>query len=473
MVTAKDQPLSADKTMPSRMSRTLAALYDRVPGLKKIAKSNAGVLVGATASRAVIRFSSNLVLTRILTPADFGVMFVINAVLTSFQLLSETGAWQFLIRDEKGDQPEVVNTVRSILIFRGFIIAAIVAVLAPQLTALFGKPELTGPMRLMAVIPAIEGCLNLRFHLITRERRQRINDTFELGVFFGSIIVTFVLALVLKSYWAFIYAAIASAVFKVVGAEIFYKRIPFKLMFDMNVIRRLWTFSSFLFFSSLLSIAINQTDKIIVGNRLPLDVAGVYAMAMTLTVIFINLGKNFSRRVFYADAAASWREKGNVPEAYYGHMQRMRCVLLFVFGGGITFGEMFFQVFFDDRYLLAGTIFSISVIRPVIQMYTDPAQAFNDATGFTKAGFIGSILRLIHILTMAPLLFSMFGLMGLVWAVTTMNIWACLFMNFRLMRLGVWSLKFESVSLLALAAGALTGLLGTVILGYFANLWGL
>jgi len=400
-------------------------------------------------------------------------MVIVNAVLTTFQLISETGARAFIIRDEDGDQPVVINTVRSILIIRGLIIGALVAGFAPQIAGLFGKPELATAIRWMALVPAMEGCMNLRVHLTTRERRQRFNEVFELSVFAVATVVTFVLAFWLRSYWAFIYAGIVTAAIKVIGAEIFYKRIPFELIFNKKVLHRMWTFSSYIFLATLLSLVVNQTDKVIVGSRLPLEVAGVYGMAMTLTVIFTQLANNFSKRVFFADAAASIREKGRVPEAYYGNMQTMRYLLLFVFGGGLTFGETFFDVFFDDRYLMAGVIFSVSVIRPIIKVYADPAQAFIVATGFTKAALIASILRFIHILALAPLLFAEFGLMGLVAAVATMDLWAAFFLNYRLMREGVWSLKAEIQAVLAIAAGAATGFVGSISVRYLLGLFGL
>ena len=400
-------------------------------------------------------------------------MVVLNAVLTSFQMISDTGARAFIIRDDDGEELEVVNTVRTIMIVRGLIIAALIAGFAPQIAGLMGKPELTSAFLVMALVPAFEGCISMRVHLVTRARRQRVNEMFELAVFAFTALLSFVLALWLRNYWAFVYAAIATAAVKFVCTEIFYERVPYRFTLNTAVLRRMWSFSSYVFLASIFALVANQTDKVIVGSRMPLDIAGVYGMAMSLTMIFTNLANNFARRVFFADAAASVREKGKVPEAYYGNLQKLRFLLFFICGGCLTFGVTFFDLFFDDRYALAGQIFAVSAIGSIIRIYASPAQAFLVATGYSKAALIASILKLCHIVIFAPLLFGLYGLMGLVVAVATVEVWAVLFLYFKLMRFGVFSLKEEGYGWVVIAIGAATGFVGSVVVRFFMNLWGL
>lgn len=416
------------------------------------------MLIGATGAMAATRFASNLILARILAPRDFGAMFILYAVLTAFQLLSETGTAAFMVRDEEATKPVVVNTIRTVMMIRGVVIGALVFAFAPAIAGLFGKPELTGAFRVISLAPVILGASSMRLLLTTREGRQRINEGFELSVILLNTALTLVLAIWLENYWALVIAGVTKPLLTVAGAEIFYRRIPFRPQIDGRTFARLVRFSSYIFLSSVLTLIVTQADRIIVGSRLTLETAGLYGMAMTMCAIGTTLAQKYSRRVFFPEVARSLRLGTSGDAAYYGSLKRVRYLMLVLFGGGLTFGETFFDICFDDRYLQAGTIFSVAVIGPIVKLFADPAQAFIVASGNTRAGFIRSVINLVHILIFAPTLFYLFGVMGLVWAVATLDLGAALFLNWRLVRMGVWRPEPELRSVLAVGAGAATGL---------------
>ena len=88
--------------------------------LKKLAvRGSVYELLGYGASM-VLRLGGNLVLTRFLAPADFGLVAIVNAILYGLEMLSDVGLRMAVIQQENGDDQNFLDTVWTLQVFRGF-----------------------------------------------------------------------------------------------------------------------------------------------------------------------------------------------------------------------------------------------------------------------------------------------------------------------------------------------------------------
>ena len=74
----------------------------------------------AYATTLVIRFGSNLVLTRFLMPDAYGLMAVAMVVLSALAMFSDIGLKPNVIQNKNGHDPEFLNTVWVTQIVRNF-----------------------------------------------------------------------------------------------------------------------------------------------------------------------------------------------------------------------------------------------------------------------------------------------------------------------------------------------------------------
>ncbi|WP_416670812.1 oligosaccharide flippase family protein [Egbenema bharatensis] len=78
--------------------------------LKKITLTGAfWTLIGYGGSQ-VLRFGSNLLLTRLLFPEFFGLMGLVNVFIIGLALFSDVGIGVSIVQNKRGEEPAFANT---------------------------------------------------------------------------------------------------------------------------------------------------------------------------------------------------------------------------------------------------------------------------------------------------------------------------------------------------------------------------
>ncbi len=70
----------------------------------------------------LLRFGSNLLMTRLLVPEMFGVMALAGVVITGLAMFSDLGFKPNVVQSKRGSDPVFLNTIWVIQIFRGFLL---------------------------------------------------------------------------------------------------------------------------------------------------------------------------------------------------------------------------------------------------------------------------------------------------------------------------------------------------------------
>ena len=112
----------------------------------------------------VLRFGSNLILTRLLAPDMFGVMALGYMVFTGLAMLSDLGIGDIITRSPRGEEPKFLNVVWVMQIGRGILIASCAfalsalwatpwfAMLLPA-KSVYGDARVPGLIAALAIVP--------------------------------------------------------------------------------------------------------------------------------------------------------------------------------------------------------------------------------------------------------------------------------------------------------------------------------
>ena len=91
----------------------------------------------------LIRFSTSVILTRILAPELFGIMLIVNSLRTGIDLFLDMGIGQNIIQNKFADRPGIFyNTAWSMQIIRGIFIWVVCLFVSGPLARLYNAPEL-------------------------------------------------------------------------------------------------------------------------------------------------------------------------------------------------------------------------------------------------------------------------------------------------------------------------------------------
>lgn len=224
-----------------------------------------------------------MILARLLTPADFGIVTMVTTFSLLFRSFGMNGFMEFVVQRE-----ELTHSLASNLFWIelgiGLILAVAFASGSPLLVLFYRNVAVAGVAKALSLTIGI-GCLGY-IHLALLQRGMEFRTTAIIN-FAGQLvlaIVSIILAMSGWHYWALVWGSVAQTVVVAVGAWLLCQWIPsfpgrvrgtgqgFK--FAMNV------YSHFAF-----SYSTRNTDNILVGWRFGSQALGFYKKAYDLFVM--------------------------------------------------------------------------------------------------------------------------------------------------------------------------------------------
>jgi O-antigen/teichoic acid export membrane protein len=236
---------------------------------QRVANSSAWL----AASRLLVRtigLISTLILARLLTPGDFGLVALASAFYFVIETLSDFRFEQALLalqdtRDIDFDTAWTMNAAR------GLLVATIMVIGAYPYAELMDEERLTLLMLALALVPLIDGFKNPHFIRFEKEFNQRKEFTLQIAAKTGGFIVTLSLALIYRSYWALLAGMVTATTARVVLSYLLRPAIPSLTLASMN---RLMNFSGWLMGGQLVTAAIGRAQFFLAGAFLPASAVG-------------------------------------------------------------------------------------------------------------------------------------------------------------------------------------------------------
>jgi O-antigen/teichoic acid export membrane protein len=292
---------------PTEQSGDRSALTKRVTG---------GLLwmYLGTGATLVIQTAVLVVLARLVTPADFGLM-AAALVMTSFGgLLAQAGLDTALVQREHLTDLHV-RTAFGASLALSTLLAVAVFFAAPRLAAVYRLPEITPLIRVLCVVFVIEG-LTLGEHLLLRELRFRpvaMIGVVSFGLGYG--LVSIVLAARGWGVWALVGGHIAQAVIATIG---FWLLRPHPIMPALRPkeLADLFRVGAGETLARLIGMVGAQGDAFIVGRWLGAAALGFYGRAYRLMELPTTLFSQAIRKVMFPAMASFQSDRERLGRTY-------------------------------------------------------------------------------------------------------------------------------------------------------------
>jgi O-antigen/teichoic acid export membrane protein len=255
-------------------------------GVRRLAIQGAAVTVFAQGVMLGVQMIATMVLARLLTPTDFGVI----TMVTTFSLLlgncGLNGFTEAVVQREKMDH-RLASNVFWIDLGVGAFLTLVFAAAGSVLARFYGDPRVAKVAIGMSGTIFLTSTAVTHLALLQRAMRFRLTSTNEAFSRILSVAVSIVLAWAHWGYWALVIGAIMQALSKSVGAWLLCRWFPTlpgrvsgtaeTVRFALNVYGRF----SFNYFSG-------NTDNLLVGWRLGASALGFYKKAFDLFALSAN-----------------------------------------------------------------------------------------------------------------------------------------------------------------------------------------
>jgi len=329
---------------------------------------------------AVLKILVLVLLTRLLSPADFGVVGAAFVVVTFSVTFSQLGLGPALVQ-RPVLEPGHISTAFFASTGFGLLTAAIVWLIAPLLASFFRMEQLTPVVRWLAVGFPIMGLTTVAENLIQRDLRFRLlanTDVIAYAVGYG--VVGVALALLGAGVWALVAAQLS----QVCTRSILLLRASPPL-FHPRPARR-W-FKELLGFGAGLSAArvgftvANQIDNFVVGRWLGAVALGLYSRAFQLMAVPTALLGDVLDRVLFPTMARVQDDQRRLATAY---LQGTAIVVLVTLPAGVVAAILapdFVSVAFGAKWVGLVPVFQVLAMGMMFRTGFRLSDSLSRATG--------------------------------------------------------------------------------------------
>lgn len=248
-------------------------------------KASRGILLtmGGLWGRALLQMISTVILARLLTPADFGLITMVGAVMGIAELVRDFGMTGAIIQ-AKDLSERVWRSLLWLSAFIGIGLSAVVALCAPLIAALYNEPRLVVVTLVMAPGVFFSGLVMPLQARATKELRFGTLASLDVSTMLLGVIVGIATAFLGWGYWALV--AMAGAQFLVRFVVLW---VIVKPKFGPpRIVRETWALvgtGGSIFGAELLGYAEKNLDNVIIGAQLGPAALGQYSRAYALFLL--------------------------------------------------------------------------------------------------------------------------------------------------------------------------------------------
>lgn len=331
-----------------------------------------------------LAFIRLIILARMLSPNDFGLMGIALLTLSILETFSQPGFHQALIQ-KKENIDSYLDSAWIILIIRGFMIAAIIYLIAPYASIFFKSPSAKPIIQIIGLSILIEAFTNIGVIYFQKELEFNKQFIYELTGTVANFIVAVSAVLILKNVWALVLGLLTANLIKCVVSYFIH---PYRPHFttDFTKAKQLWGFGKWVMGSNIVIFLITHGDDIFVGKFLGASALGLYQVAYRISNIPATEITHVISQVTFP---AYSKLQDNIPklrEAYLRVLQFTTFLSFPIAGSLFVLAPDFTRIFLGEKWLpmvqtmqvlcifavarsIAATMGSVfySVARPKIQ----------------------------------------------------------------------------------------------------------
>lgn len=310
----------------------------------------------------VLRLVNNVMLARLLSPSIMGLASLIFAIRTGAEMLSDLGANQNIVRHKKGTDPEFYNTVWTLQVVRGLILATIISLSAGYFAAFFEEPQIAVLLPVLSLAFVFHGFQSISRALLQKQVKVVRVDIQEFVVVCITFAVQISLAALTGSIWAIVIGGLVSSAGMLISTYVLIPGIRHRFEFNRLYFREVLGFSKWIFVATALYFFAWNFDRFYFAKQISLAQLGLFTVARSYADLAITATTRLASRLLFPTVAG-------MKESHFAARQKLlkgrRFLLL---GGAIAMGlvvacsDFIIAILYDDRYADAARILPILLV---------------------------------------------------------------------------------------------------------------
>ena len=344
-----------------------------------------------TGGRLLLRLSSLvslMVLARLLTPADYGIVSLAISVMGLLQIVTDVRVNQALIGLKEIDQRHL-NTAFTLSLARGAIVSLLLLLFADVIASLTKQPALAPVLRTLAIVPLLDGLRNPSFVMFQRNidfsrefKRQTIATI-------TSSLLTIAAAIYLRSYWAIVFGTL---ILRSIEMGLTYWRVPHRIGFGLANWREFVGFGGWLTLAGIFDYISITAPQFLLGRTLGANRLGEYTVGRELSTIATRELAFPLATAIYPGLSAISHDPNRLRRAYREAQSTILGIALPIGLGSAMLARELIFLLAGEKWLQAAPVIETMAPLMAIGMINSGTNALALAKGQTRALFNRSLL---------------------------------------------------------------------------------
>jgi len=349
-------------------------------------------------SMRLIGLASTMILARLLTPLDFGVVAMATVFVGFIELFSFMSFDLALIRIPEPDR-EDYDTAWTLQAILGTVLSLVILALAPVAAWYFSEPRLETVVRLLAVNSFLQGLSNIGLADFRRnldfQRDLRFNVYSRLIVF----VATMAVAVPMRNYWALVTGLIVGNTARLILS---YSMHPFRPRFGLTRSRQILSFSTWMLLFHIGTYVRNRLDTILVARLTAANSVGIYHVASELAAMPTNELVVPTGRALFPAYAQLARDPQALRVAFRAVLGFFFAVVLPICAGTMAVAPYLVRVVLGAQWVDAAPLVSMLTFAGGFNAISHVIGTFHAAHGRER---FSALLTWVNVAVLVPALF--------------------------------------------------------------------
>jgi O-antigen/teichoic acid export membrane protein len=362
-------------------------------------------------SSRLLNLITALVLGRLLTPVDFGIVAIASVAVTTMMTATETGMTNALVQATERER-EHYDVAWTIGLIRGSLVCAVLCFAAPYIAELFGDARATSLVRMMAFLPLLNSINSPHMTDLMRELKFSRIAMVAMAAVVVEAITSITLAKSLGGA-AIILGKLAGALTTMVLSYVVAPYLPrFRPHFASA--KQLIAFGRWLFAIGLVAVIADFFTKVVVARSLSVAGLGVFSYADRLAETPTQSANESIGAVAFPLYARLKSDPERLGSAVQSHLTGLMFLLLPVTGLIIGIApSLELNVLTGARWAGAAIMITLLAIGYACEVSFNVTYFLLQSLGWGGRLFAAELTQYIVLITSVALLAGPYGLIGI------------------------------------------------------------
>lgn len=224
---------------------------------------------------------STLILARLLTPGDFGIIAMAMIFVGFFEVAAYAGVDLALIRKDRLSAAEL-NSAWTLQLLQGALLSALIFLSSWPISFYMDESKLQPIVAVLAVNGVLGGLRNIGVVHFLKELNFRKEFAYHIVAKVGNFGVIIGAALWFRDYWALVLGSVSGSA---IALGLSFLMHPFRPQLRFNGMGEFFSFSQWLVASRVGSFVASKVDQLVIGGQVGTSALGHYHMAHEVSTL--------------------------------------------------------------------------------------------------------------------------------------------------------------------------------------------